>query len=190
MGVGALNMSRGSRRAVFLDRDGVINQAIVIDGRPFSPQSPGELHLLPGVPAACTRLKAAGFLLIVATNQPDIANHKTTRERVDELNQILKDQLPLDDVFVCPHNDQDNCACRKPKPGLLTAAAARWQIDLAASFMVGDRWRDVDAGRAAGCRTVFIDHGYSERRPTQPDIVTASLLAAAPSIIAAPGGSS
>jgi D-glycero-D-manno-heptose 1,7-bisphosphate phosphatase len=177
-------MPRGSRRAVFLDRDGVINQAVVVDGRPFSPQSLGELRLLPGVPEACARLKAAGFLLIVATNQPDIANRKTIRAGVDALNQALKEQLPLDDVFVCPHNDQDNCACRKPKPGMLIDAAARWDIDLAASFMVGDRWRDVDAGRAAGCRTVFVNHGYAERRPTQPDLVTASLLAATPSIIA------
>lgn len=142
------------------------------------------MRLLPGVPEACARLKAAGLLLIVATNQPDIANRKTTRAGVDALNQALKEQLPLDDIFVCPHNDQDNCACRKPKPGMLIDAAARWDIDLAASFMVGDRWRDVDAGRAAGCRTVFVDHGYAERLPTQPDLVTASLLAATPSIIA------
>jgi D-glycero-D-manno-heptose 1,7-bisphosphate phosphatase len=173
-----------SRRAVFLDRDGVLNDSMPVNGSPFSPASLDELHVLPGVPEACARLKEAGFLLIVVTNQPDITRGKATWESVNELNQALKDQLPLDDIFVCPHDDADNCGCRKPKPGLLTDAAKQWNIDLAASFMVGDRWRDVEAGQAAGVRTVFVDHGYKERRPENSDLTTHSLLEATPFIIA------
>jgi D-glycero-D-manno-heptose 1,7-bisphosphate phosphatase len=176
-------MPNAQRRAVFLDRDGVINDALVVNGKPFSPMNLAELRILPGVPEACAQLKKAGFLLIVVTNQPDIANAKTTAARVDELNQAVKKATGVDDIFVCPHNDAANCDCRKPKPGLLLQAARRWDIDLANSFMVGDRWRDVEAGRSVGCRTVFIDYGYKEPRPERPDMVTTSLAAITPDII-------
>jgi D-glycero-D-manno-heptose 1,7-bisphosphate phosphatase len=172
------------RRAIFLDRDGVLNAAIVRDGRPYPPGSPAEMRLLPGVQEACAELKSSGFLLIVITNQPDISRGKISAGEVDEINAALKARLAVDEICVCPHDDADACACRKPKPGLLIAAAQRWNIDLASSFMVGDRWRDIEAGHAAGCRTVFIDYGYSERRPVAPDIVTGTLLAAVPSLIA------
>lgn len=171
--------------AVFLDRDGVLNVAPIREGRPFAPATLAEMRLLPGVEDACARLKQAGFLLIVVTNQPDIATGKTTQAAVDAINGDLKSRLALDDVCVCPHEDADGCDCRKPKPGLLLAAARRWNIDLARSFMVGDRWRDVEAGAAAGCRTVFIDYGYAEPRPDNPDMVTTSLAAAIPDLIAA-----
>lgn len=171
------------KRAVFLDRDGVLNDSMVRDGKPFSPMNLAELRILPGVPEACAQLKKAGFLLIAVTNQPDITRGKTTVERVDELNQAVRQAASLDDVFVCPHDDKDNCGCRKPKPGLLLQAAERWDIDLPNSFMVGDRWRDVEAGQSAGCRTVFIDYGYDEPRPERPDMVTTSLAAITPDII-------
>jgi D-glycero-D-manno-heptose 1,7-bisphosphate phosphatase len=173
------------RRAVFLDRDGVLNAAVVRDGRPYPPSTLSEMSLLPGVEEACYRLKEAGFLLIVVTNQPDIARATTSSNEVDAINSALKSRLDLDEVSVCPHDDADGCDCRKPKPGLLFAAAQRWNINLPASFMVGDRWRDVEAGRAAGCRTVFLDYGYAERRPQSPDIATTSLAAVVPQLIAA-----
>jgi D-glycero-D-manno-heptose 1,7-bisphosphate phosphatase len=177
------------RRAVFLDRDGVLNAAIVRDGRPYGPASLSEMTVLPGVEEACARLKRAGYLLIVATNQPDISRGIIAGAEVDAINATLKVRLGLDEICVCPHDDADGCNCRKPKPGLLLDAARRWNIDLEHSFMVGDRWRDVDAGRAAGCRTVFVDYGYSEPRPVGADIVTSSLGAAVPDLVAAIEGS-
>lgn len=164
------------QRAVFLDRDGVINQAVVRDGRPYPPASVDDLVILDGVAEACARLKAAGFLLIVVTNQPDIARGKTPAGGVDEINARLSEVLPLDEIGVCPHDDIDGCVCRKPKPGLLLEAAARRGIDLSRSFMIGDRWRDVEAGQMAGCRTVFLDYGYDERQPTAPDHIAPRLI--------------
>jgi D-glycero-D-manno-heptose 1,7-bisphosphate phosphatase len=172
------------RRAVFLDRDGILNAAVVRDGRPYPPASLAEMTLLPGVEDACARLKKCGLLLIVVTNQPDIARGKAAIGEIETINATLKARLGLDEICVCPHDDADNCACRKPKPGLLLDAAKRWKIDLAKSFMIGDRWRDVEAGRAAGCRTIFVDYGYAERRPDAPDLVAASLAAVVPDIIA------
>jgi D-glycero-D-manno-heptose 1,7-bisphosphate phosphatase len=168
---------------VFLDRDGVVNRAVVVDGRPLPPRSAEELELLPGVADACTVLRDAGFALVVVTNQPDIARGTTTREAVDEIHAVLRRQVTVDDIVVCPHDDADRCDCRKPKPGMLLDAAHRHDIDLTRSFMVGDRWRDVDAGRAAGSRTVFVDRGYDERRPELPDHIAASLPEAVPWIL-------
>lgn len=172
------------RAAVFLDRDGVLNAAVVRDGRPFPPASVAETRILPGVAEACAALKQAGYLLIVVTNQPDIARKKPNAAAVDAINKMLADTLHLDDVRVCPHDDADNCHCRKPKPGLLLDAAGDWQIDLSTSFMIGDRWRDIAAGTAAGCRTVFIDYGYDEPRPDAADYVCSSLAQVAPEIAA------
>jgi D-glycero-D-manno-heptose 1,7-bisphosphate phosphatase len=152
-------------RAVFLDRDGVVNRAIVRDGLPYPPTSLAELQILPGVPEALHALKDAGFLLLVVTNQPDVARGSTTRAAVEELNDALARQLPIDRFYACYHDSGDGCACRKPRPGMLLEASREHGIDLPGSIMVGDRWRDVEAGAAAGCRTVFIDYEYREKRP-------------------------
>ncbi len=149
-------------RAVFLDRDGVLNEVVIRAGRPHPPQSLTDLTIYPDVPGSLTRLKQAGFALVVVTNQPDVARGAQTREVVEAMNAHLSTALPLDEVRVCYHDDADACACRKPLPGLLTAAP---HYELPGSFMVGDRWRDVEAGQKAGCRTVFIDRGYAERQP-------------------------
>jgi D-glycero-D-manno-heptose 1,7-bisphosphate phosphatase len=154
-----------SQRAVFLDRDGVINRTIVRNGRPYPPSNLSELEILPGVPQALLSLRAAGFRLIVVTNQPDVARGTQTREAVEAIHTALTAQLALDDVRVCYHDDADRCFCRKPTPGLLLDAAREAQLDLVSCFMVGDRWRDIEAGQRAGCMTVFIDHGYAEKRP-------------------------
>ena len=164
------------RRAVFLDRDGVINRSLVRDGKPYAPTHISEFELLPGVSAALSRLRQHGFLNIVVTNQPDVATGKQRREDIDALHDQLKTELAIDAFKVCCHVDADNCTCRKPKPGLLLEAAREFNIDLGASFMVGDRWRDVAAGQHAGCKTCFfIDYGYAEKRPEQPFIVVKSL---------------
>jgi D-glycero-D-manno-heptose 1,7-bisphosphate phosphatase len=167
------------RAAVFLDRDGVLNRAPVRDGVPRPPSSAADLELLDGVADACGALRSAGFTLLVVTNQPDVARGTQTAEAVERLNRRLRELLPLDDVLTCLHDDADRCACRKPAPGLLVEAARRWEIDLSASYMVGDRWRDVEAGRKAGCSTVFVDRGYAERRPESPDAIVRDLSEAA-----------
>jgi transaldolase len=158
----------GGRRAVFLDRDGVLNRAVVRDGRPYPPASVEEMEIPPGTAEALRELKRLGYLLVVVTNQPDVSRGKQTREAVEAIHARMGAELPLDVFRTCYHDDKEDCPCRKPKPGLLTMAAADLGIDLAASFMVGDRWRDVDAGAAAGCRTVWLDMQYRERGPSQP----------------------
>ena len=157
------------RRAVFLDRDGVLNRTYVVRGIPHPPSSLSEFEVLPGVAQACKRLKEAGFLLIVVTNQPDVARGVQQRAVVEAINQALLSELPLDDIRVCYHDDQDHCSCRKPLPGLLIQAAKDWQIDLSASFMVGDRWKDIETGREAGCKTILIECQYRESMRSEPD---------------------
>jgi len=170
-------------RAVFLDRDGVLNANLVRDGKPYAPRSLAEFQLLPGVEDALGRLKAAGFLTIVATNQPDVPNGITPLAVVEAMHAELRRRLALDDIKICFHTDADNCACRKPKPGLILEAAAERDIDLKASYFVGDRWRDIEAGRAAGCHTILVDHGLAQDRPANADKTVASLSEAAAHIL-------
>ena len=171
------------RRAVFLDRDGVLNRTIVRDGVPHPPDTPDELEVLPGVPAALAALAARGLALVVVTNQPDVARGTQSRAVVEAINDRLRAQLPLDDILVCYHDTPDGCGCRKPLPGLLVRSAAAHGVDLRRSFMVGDRWSDVEAGRAAGCTTVLIDMPYSRRERCAPDYIAADLPDAAQQII-------
>jgi len=171
------------RRAVFLDRDGVLNRTTVKDGVPYPPASAGQVELLDGVPEALALLQQHGWLLIAVTNQPDVARGSQTREAVEQINQRLAEQLPLSAIFTCFHDNQDGCDCRKPRPGMLVEAAEIHQIDLSNSFMVGDRWSDVVAGQAAGCRTFLIDLPYSQRRRCTPDFTVANLLEAAHQIV-------
>ena len=166
-------------RAVFVDRDGVLNRAVMRDGKPYPPASLIEFEILPGVRETLLRLRDAGFLLIVATNQPDVAMGSQRREVVEAMHAQLMNQLPLDDIKVCWELDHPNCTCYKPKPGMLLAAAFERDIDLAHSYMVGDRWRDVGAGKAAGCFTILIDRGYAEPLHETPDATCADLQEAA-----------
>lgn len=165
---------------MFLDRDGVLNEAVVRAGKPYPPSGVDELTIYPEAASALRRLRDAGFALVVVTNQPDVARGTQTRAAVDAINSELRRCLPLDEIRVCYHDDADACDCRKPKPGLLTAAPVH---DLARSFMVGDRWRDIEAGQRAGCRTVFIERDYHERQPTA-DAHVRSLSEAAAWILA------
>jgi D-glycero-D-manno-heptose 1,7-bisphosphate phosphatase len=179
--------STATGKAVFLDRDGVINQCKVVDGKPYPPSGIDEFVILPGVMEACRKLKQAGFFLVVATNQPDVGRGTLKREVVDSMHKILAQQLPIDRVEVCfhPGKGESNCDCRKPKPGMLLRAAAELKIDLQRSWMVGDRWRDIDCGHAAGCRTVLIDYHYDEPLRQQPDFRVNNLLEAADLILKA-----
>jgi D-glycero-D-manno-heptose 1,7-bisphosphate phosphatase len=174
-------------RAVFLDRDGVLNRALVRNGLPYPPSSMEEFELLPGVREACLRLKGAGYLLVVATNQPDVGRGTLARELVESMHAKLMDDLSLDRVEVCyaagaAHGEPSEF--RKPGPGMLLKVAGELGIDLRQSWMVGDRWRDISCGRAAGCRTVLIDYGYAEEFPIAPDFTVASLMGAADVILA------
>jgi D-glycero-D-manno-heptose 1,7-bisphosphate phosphatase len=143
-------------RAVFLDRDGVLNANIERDGRPVAPWRLEDFRILPGVPEAVGQLKRAGFVTVVVTNQPDIANGRAQAAILAAMHDELRRHVEIDDIRVCPHVDADACACRKPKPGMLVDAAAEHSIALDQSWLVGDRWRDIAAGHAAGCRSILI----------------------------------
>ena len=171
------------RPAAFLDRDGVLNAVTVVDGVPRPPRTASELRILPGAATACSRLRAAGLVIVVVTNQPEIARGTIAGRDVADINATLGETLDIDVVCVCPHDDADGCSCRKPAPGLLFDAADRFGIDLRRSTMVGDRWRDVEAGIAACVATVFVDCGYAERRPTGFDHRASSLLDAVPFVL-------
>lgn len=194
MGVGALSRPEPAapatahpatgRPGVFLDRDGVLNRATVRAGLPFPPSTVADLEILPGADTACDEFRRAGLAVVVVTNQPDVARGTTTREAVDEINAAVRARVAVDDLVVCFHDDADHCGCRKPAPGLLLEAADRWSVDLTRSVMVGDRWGDIEAGRRAGCSTVWIDNGYTERRPAAHDATMQSLSEAVPWILA------
>jgi D-glycero-D-manno-heptose 1,7-bisphosphate phosphatase len=168
------------RAAVFLDRDGVLNAAILDPaGRPLPPRSRGEFRIPDDVPQACAALKAAGFAIICITNQPDIARGSADVDFVEWVNGEVQRVCDLDALYVCPHDDADGCDCRKPKPGMIHRGEREFGIDLVHSFMVGDRYRDIEAGQAAGVRTVFLDFSYPERSPMRPaDFTTDSFTAA------------
>jgi D-glycero-D-manno-heptose 1,7-bisphosphate phosphatase len=174
------------RRAVFLDRDGVLNACLVRQGRPFPPKTVEEVVLLPGVLEALRHLAEAGFLLVGASNQPDISLGTLSRETVQAINRHLLARLPMiKEILVCEEAD-DACPRRKPNPGMLLEAEEKYAIDLTKSFMIGDRAKDIEAGRRAGCRTIFLDHGYVEKKPDPPaDYTTRSLPDAAEWILAA-----
>jgi D-glycero-D-manno-heptose 1,7-bisphosphate phosphatase len=185
MGVHAL-----IQRAVFLDRDGVINRAIMRDGKPFPPASFDELEILPGVAWALKRLRQEGLRLIVVTNQPDVARGTQTRQAVEAIHtKLLSAGLPIDAFYVCYHDSSDECPCRKPRPGMLLAAMQDHNLDVKSSFIVGDRWRDIQAGQTVGCTAFFIDYGYNERKPTPPYVRVDSLRQAAECILACVRGS-
>ena len=173
------------RRAVFLDRDGVINRALERDNKPYPPANLTEFEILPGVAAACAKLKQAGFLLVVATNQPDVGRGTLKQEIVETIHAGMCRQLPIDRVETCYHPGQgaSECDCRKPKPGMLLRAAKALRVDLTQSWMVGDRWRDIDCGHAAGCRTIFIDRGYAEELRQKPHFLAGNLAQAADIIL-------
>jgi D-glycero-D-manno-heptose 1,7-bisphosphate phosphatase len=171
------------QRAVFLDRDGVINKAMVRGGKPYPPRNLNDLEILPGVNEAMNALHTAGWLLIVITNQPDVARGTALRSDIELINDFLQTSLPIDEFRTCYHDSVDACDCRKPLPGALLAAARIHQIDLTSSYMVGDRWRDTEAGESAGCKTIFVDYGYMEKQPEKFNHRVRSLKEAADIIL-------
>jgi len=166
------------KRAVFLDRDGVVNRAFVRNGVPVSPQSLNEVEILPGVKESILLLHQHSFDIVIVTNQPDVARGLVTRDSVTKINELLKLDLGINHFYTCFHDDLDNCNCRKPEPGLILKAAHDLAIDVSRSSLVGDRWRDIAAGQSAGCKCFFIDYKYTERSPPPPFTQVSSLLEA------------
>jgi len=150
------------RHAIFLDRDGVINKAIVKNGRPFSPRTIDDFEILPEVEKALNLFHDLGYLNIVATNQPDVARGLMSERILSGMHDLIRQNLIVDDIFVCPHDDSDACLCRKPKPGLILDAAAKWDVSLINSYFIGDTWKDIHAGRSAGCSTILLERPYNE----------------------------
>ena len=162
-------------KTVFLDRDGVLNDAIVRHGKPFAPNSHKEFNIPQKSISTIKKIKSMGFLTIVVTNQPDIATGKLNPNIVESFHKKLIKIMPIDEILVCPHLDNENCLCRKPKPGLIHQAVQKYSIDLESSFLIGDRWRDVDCAANAGLKSIFIDYGYSEHLRTKPNFTISSI---------------
>ena len=172
-----------AERAVFLDRDGVLVVPEFRNGRSFAPTRLEDYRFYADAPPALSRLKTAGFKLVVVTNQPDVGNGLLSRAVAEEMHERLRNAMPVDMIKACFHGKAANCACRKPKAGMLLEAADELGIDLEQSYIVGDRASDIEAGEAAGCRTVFIDLEYSERRPAAPTFTVRSIAEAADCIL-------
>jgi len=169
--------------AVFLDRDGVLNKGYVRDGKSYAPRSVNDFKLLPYAARSVERLKKQGYLVIVVTNQPDINNGLASAEEVAAMHSLLKKKTNVDDIYMCQHSRNENCDCRKPRPGMLLAAAKKYHINLKKSFMVGDRASDIDAGLEAGCRTIFLNRHYKEPQPEKQEKTFLSINAATNYII-------
>ena len=163
-------------KAVFLDRDGVVNRALVRDGVPTPPRTLEEVEILSGVKESIFLLKQHKFELVIVTNQPDVARGLVTRDSVNQINKLLKVSLGINHFYTCFHDDSDNCDCRKPEPGLILNAAQDLALDVSRSFLIGDRWKDIAAGHRAGCECYFVDHQYTENSPTLPYTRVSSLL--------------
>jgi D-glycero-D-manno-heptose 1,7-bisphosphate phosphatase len=167
------------KKAVFLDRDGVLNRSVLVDGIPRPPTSVGDIEILTGVIEALQILKNHDLVPVVVTNQPDVARSRSNTEQVKSINQYLGEEIGITHFYTCFHDDEDNCSCRKPKIGLFLQAAMELDLELTSSFMVGDRWRDIEAGQSAGCICYFIDYSYTERKPPLPYFRVASFFEAA-----------
>ena len=176
MGINPLN------RAVFLDRDGVINQAQVRKGHPFSPADMTEFFWVEPIKEVTRELKSLGYLLFCVTNQPDVGRGLQSREVVESFHTAVLTELPIEKIYTCYHDDSDNCSCRKPRPGLIIDAQREYGLNLAGSWLIGDRWKDIDAGAAAGCNTVFLEYGYDEKLRTKPDHTISQLVELVPLI--------
>lgn len=164
-----------NKGAVFFDRDGVLVTTEVVDGVPIAENNPDQINFMPGAIQLCQRLHKAEVQTFLITNQPDIARGKVSHESVNTINRIVKETCDLTDIAVCPHDDVDNCNCRKPQPGMILSLASRFGIDLQKSIVVGDRWRDIEAGNSAGCRTIFIDYKYGEKHASDPTHIVSSV---------------
>ncbi len=162
-------------KAIFWDRDGVINEVVMRGNSVSSPRNFQEFKILPGVKQALEECKSMGFLNIIITNQPDISRLLLAPEDLEKMHQVIMATLPVDDITCCPHDSKDNCACRKPKPGMILQEAKKRGVDLAKSYVIGDSDKDIGAGKAAGCKTFFIKKAYNKGEGREADFVATNL---------------
>jgi D-glycero-D-manno-heptose 1,7-bisphosphate phosphatase len=155
-------------KVIFLDRDGVLNEPWIVNKRPYPPSGLESTAIMVGIREILAMLSKWGYLIICVTNQPDVGRGTQTLEDVGKINSFLMDNLPIDLMLTCFHKEEDECYCRKPKTGLFEQALKRYpNIEFNKSWMIGDRWKDMEAGKKAGCKTIFIDYEYDERQPEE-----------------------
>lgn len=142
---------------VFIERDGVLNQVRLNGQTQVSPTTLADFKVNEEAAPLLKRLKDAGLLIFVTTNQPGIARGYLSRRELDYMHDQLRRKLPIDDLLLCPHDEADRCPCRRPKPGLIKEARYKWQLNLDRSFVISDKWQDAEAARAAGCTSLLID---------------------------------
>tara|TARA_Y100000996_G_C22342075_1_gene569100 strand:+ start:206 stop:739 length:534 start_codon:yes stop_codon:yes gene_type:complete len=155
-------------KAFFFDRDGILNKVILKKNKPYSPRYPKQVVKNYEILKLIKLLKKKKFKKIIITNQPDIKTGKLTKHSLRTINNDIKLFFSIDDIFVCTHNKFDKCHCRKPKIGMIKLAEKKWNLDLKKSYLIGDRWKDIDAGNKAGCKTIYIDYNYDEKKPKKP----------------------
>lgn len=170
------------RRAVFLDRDGVLNRIRIENGKPCAPNSLNDFEIIEGVIESIKLLSEKSLELIVVTNQPYLSRGVISEKVLNSMHKRITRITGLKHFYICIHDDSDDCSCRKPRAGLLETASRDLGLDLTKSFLVGDRWKDIHAGQAAGCRCFFIDYGYTEKKPNPPFLTVKSLWEAAVTI--------
>ena len=150
------------RQAIFLDRDGVINKATFVNGKHRSPLVLEELEIFKDAKRSIRKLRKLGFLIFIVTNQPEISRGNLRREESDAINAAIDKEIEPDEIVACPHDDSDGCSCRKPLPGMITGLISRYMLDPTRCYLVGDRLKDIEAGQAAGVKSIQIDRGYPE----------------------------
>jgi D-glycero-D-manno-heptose 1,7-bisphosphate phosphatase len=158
-----------SKSAIFLDRDGIINVPIIINRNPVAIYDREQLVFVDGIEELINRFREYGYLVFVVTNQPDVARGRIKASELDKINKGILQKLKIEKIYVCPHDDEDSCSCRKPKPGMILSAQKEYGIDLKSSWMIGDRDKDILCGKSAKLQTIFINYGYAEELKTKPD---------------------
>jgi D-glycero-D-manno-heptose 1,7-bisphosphate phosphatase len=163
-----------TNKAIFFDRDGVLNKAIMKNNKPFSPKTLKQLEINPDANMIIKYAKKKKFLTFMITNQPDVARGENSKKNVDKINLFIKKKLNIDDIFCCYCSD-NQCKRRKPNPGMLIEAKKKWNISFKKSFLIGDRKKDIDAAKKVKIKSIFIDYNYDEKKPTKPNFVIYTL---------------
>jgi D-glycero-D-manno-heptose 1,7-bisphosphate phosphatase len=151
------------KRCVFIERDGILNEVRVGPKNQIAPLTLEEFKVNASAVAPLRRLKSAGFVLIVTTNQPGLSRGYQSRHELDRMHDLVRRTFPVDDILVCPHDENDHCPCRKPRPGLLIEAAFKWHVNLDHSFVISDKWQDAEAARTAGCTSLLVNSPWVGR---------------------------
>ena len=169
------------KKAVFLDRDGVLNKPNIINGKPYAPKKVKDFIIYSEAYEVLNNLKNNLYKIIVVTNQKDVGKGITSMKVLNTMHNKLKYFLPIDDIKVCICVDE--CDCYKPNPGMILEAQKEWKIDIEKSYIIGDSWRDIGAGIKAGCKTILIDRKYNMPMPYKPDYIVNSLKEAESKIL-------